>query len=61
MLWFCKSFFPVVWIFFFLNWDNKSANTKTTKRLELAATRIRRVFIYLIAIVLLSPTRIPMP
>jgi protein-S-isoprenylcysteine O-methyltransferase Ste14 len=61
MLWFYKSFFPVVWIFFFLYWQIKAANTKTTQRLEPAASRILRVFIFLIAIVLLSTTRIPLP
>ena len=61
MLWFYKSFFPVVWIFFFLYWQLKAANTKTTQRLEPAASRILRVFIFLIAIVLLSTTRIPLP
>jgi len=60
-LWFYKSFFPVVWIFFFLYWQIKAANTKTTQRLEPAASRILRVFIFLIAIVLLSTTRIPLP
>jgi protein-S-isoprenylcysteine O-methyltransferase Ste14 len=58
---FYKSFFPVVWIFFFLYWQIKAANTKTTQRLEPAASRILRVFIFLIAIVLLSTTRIPLP
>src|SRR6267143_752799 len=61
MLWFYKSFFPVVWIFFFLSWQLKAANTKTPKRLAPAASRILRVFIFLIAIVLLSTTRIPLP
>ena len=61
MLWFYESFFPVVWIFFLLYWRIKAANTKTTQRLESAATRILRVFIFLIAIVLLSITRIPVP
>ena len=61
MLWFYKSFFPVVWIFFFLYWQIKAANTKTTQRLEPAASRILRVFIFLIAIALLLTTRIPLP
>jgi protein-S-isoprenylcysteine O-methyltransferase Ste14 len=61
MLWFYKSFFPVVWIFFFLYWQIKAANTKTTQRLEPAASRILRAFIFLIAIVLFSTTRIPLP
>jgi protein-S-isoprenylcysteine O-methyltransferase Ste14 len=61
MLWFYESFFPVVWILFLLYWQIKAANTKTTQRLEPAASRILRVFIFLIAIVLLSTTRIPLP
>ena len=61
MLRFYQSFFPAVWIAFFLYWQIKAANTKTTQRLEPAASRILRVFIFLIAIVLLSTTRIPLP
>jgi protein-S-isoprenylcysteine O-methyltransferase Ste14 len=61
MLWFYKLFFPVVWIFFFVYWQIKAANTKTTQRLEPAASRILRVFIFLIAIVLLSITSIQLP
>src|SRR5579863_8934206 len=61
MLWFYESFFPVVWILFFLYWQIKAVNTKTTKRLEPAASRILRVFIFLIAITLLMTTRIPLP
>jgi len=61
MLWFYEAFFPVVWVSFFVYWQIKAANTKTTQRLEPAASRILRVFIFLIAIVLLSTTRIPLP
>src|SRR5580658_4591191 len=61
MLWFYESFFPAVWILFFLYWQIKAANTKSTQRLEPAASRILRVIIFLIAIVLLSTTRIPLP
>jgi protein-S-isoprenylcysteine O-methyltransferase Ste14 len=61
MLWFYESFFPAVWILFFLYWQIKAPNTKTTQRLEPAASRILRVFIFLIAIALLSTTRIPLP
>ena len=60
MLWFYESFFPVVWILFFLYWQIKAINTKATQRLEPAASRSLRVFIFLIAIVLLSTTRIPL-
>jgi protein-S-isoprenylcysteine O-methyltransferase Ste14 len=61
MLWFYQYFFPAVWILFFLYWQIKAANTKTTQRLEPAASRILRVCIMLLAIVLLSTTRIPLP
>jgi len=60
MLWFYDYFFPVVWIVFFLYWQIKSADTKTTQRIEPAASRILRVFIFLVAIVILA-TRIPLP
>ena len=60
MLWFYKSFFPVVWIAFLIYWQIKATNTKTTQRLESAASRILRVLIFLIAIVLLSTTRTPL-
>src|ERR1700678_2308764 len=58
MLWFYEAFFPVVWIVFFVYWQIKAGNAKTTQRLEPAASRILRIFIFLIAIVLLSTTRI---
>ncbi len=61
MLWFYEWFFPAVWIVFLLYWQIKAGNTKTTQRLEPAASRILRVFIFLIAIILLSTTRIPLP
>jgi protein-S-isoprenylcysteine O-methyltransferase Ste14 len=61
MLWFYKSFFTVVWILFFLYWQIKAANTKTTQRIEPVTSRILRVFIFLIAIVLLLPIPIPLP
>jgi hypothetical protein len=50
MLWSYKYFFIVVWIAFFVYWQIKAANTKTTQRIEPAASRIVRVFIFLIAI-----------
>jgi hypothetical protein len=61
MPWFYESFFPVVWILFSLYWQIRAVNTKTTQRLEPVASRILRAFIFLIAIVLLSTTRIPLP
>ena len=60
MLWFYESFFPVLWIAFLLYWQIKAIDTKTTQRLEPAASRILRVLIFLVAIVLLSTTRIPL-
>ena len=61
MLWFYESFFPVVWIVFVLYWQIKATDTKATQRLEPAASRILRVLIFLIAIVLLSIPHIPLP
>jgi protein-S-isoprenylcysteine O-methyltransferase Ste14 len=61
MLWLYESFFPVVWIAFLLYWQIKAVDTKTTQRLEPAASRIFRVLIFLIAIALLSIPRIPLP
>src|ERR1700739_86115 len=60
MLWLYESFFPVLWIAFFVYWQIKAANTKTPQRLEPAASPILRVFIFLIAIILLSTPRIPL-
>jgi protein-S-isoprenylcysteine O-methyltransferase Ste14 len=60
MLWLYESFFPAVWIAFLLYWQIKATDTKTTQRLEPAASRILRVLIFLIAIALLSTTRIPL-
>ena len=60
MLWFYEAFFPVVWIVFLLYWQIKATNTKSTQRLEPAASRILRMLIFLIAIILLSTTRIPL-
>ena len=60
MLWLYESFFPVVWIVFVLYWQIKAADSKATQRLEPAASRILRVLIFLIAIVLLLTTRIPL-
>jgi protein-S-isoprenylcysteine O-methyltransferase Ste14 len=61
MLWFYESFFPVIWIVFVLYWQIKAADTKATQRLEPTTSRILRVFIFLIAIALLSIPRIPLP
>src|SRR6202050_2143118 len=61
MLWFYESFFPAIWILFLVYWQIKAAKTKIPQRLEPASSRILRVFILLIAIALLSTTRIPLP
>jgi protein-S-isoprenylcysteine O-methyltransferase Ste14 len=61
MLWFFESFFPVVWIAFIVYWRIKAANTKTTQRIEPAASRILRALALVVVIVLLSTTRIPLP
>src|SRR5271156_646671 len=60
MLWLYKFFFPVVWIAFLLYWQIKAVDTKTTQRLEPLVSRILRVLAFLIAIVLLSTTLIPL-
>lgn len=64
MLWFYESFFPAVWIAFFIYWQviwAKTADTKTTQRIEPIASRILRTLAFLVAIVILSTTRIPLP
>src|SRR5271169_3382946 len=61
MLWLYEAFFHVVWIVVVLYWQIKAADTKATQRLEPAASRILRVLIFVIAIVLLSVPRIPLP
>lgn len=59
MLWLYESFFPVIWIAFLIYWRIKAVDTKTTQRLEPAASGILRLLAILIAVVLLSTTRIP--
>jgi len=61
MLWFYEAFFPVVWIVFLVYWQVKAANTKTTRRLEPALSRVLRVLVFAIVIVLFSTTWIPLP
>jgi protein-S-isoprenylcysteine O-methyltransferase Ste14 len=61
MLWFFKSFFPVVWIVFIVYWRIKAAGTKTTQRVEPAAPQIMRALTLVVVIVLLATTRIPLP
>ncbi|HTZ56783.1 MAG TPA: isoprenylcysteine carboxylmethyltransferase family protein [Acidobacteriaceae bacterium] len=61
MHWFYEFFFTVVWIVFFLYWLIRAAGAKTTQRLEPATSRIPRALIFLLAIVILATTRIPLP
>lgn len=61
MLWFYRLFFPVLWIAFLLYWQIRAAGTKATQRLEPLASRILRVLIFTIGIVMLSTTLIPLP
>ena len=61
MLWFYESFFPAVWVAFLAYWRIKAAGTKTTQRLEPAASRIIRALTFLIVVALLTVPRIPPP
>jgi protein-S-isoprenylcysteine O-methyltransferase Ste14 len=61
MLWFFESFFPVVWIAFLVYWRIKAVGTKTNQRIEPTASGVLRTLIFLIVVVLLSTTRIPLP
>lgn len=61
MLWFYEAFFPVVWIAFLVYWRIRAAGIKSVQRLEPAGSRILRTLTFLIVIVLLSTTRIPLP
>jgi protein-S-isoprenylcysteine O-methyltransferase Ste14 len=60
VLWFYTSFFTVLWIAFFIYWQIKAVGTKTTQRLESVTSRALRTLTLLIAIALLSTTRIPL-
>jgi protein-S-isoprenylcysteine O-methyltransferase Ste14 len=60
LLWFYEAFFPVLWIAFIIYWRIKAVDTKTTQRIEPVASRVLRVLTSVIAIVLLSTTRIPL-
>jgi protein-S-isoprenylcysteine O-methyltransferase Ste14 len=61
MLWFYEFLFPVIWFGFLLYWQIKAVHTKTTQRLEPAASRILRALTFAIVIGLLSTRRIPLP
>lgn len=60
MLWFYEAFFPVLWIVFLIYWQIKAIGAKTTQRIEPLASRILRVVVFGIAILLLSSRRIPL-
>jgi protein-S-isoprenylcysteine O-methyltransferase Ste14 len=60
VLWFYDLFFPVLWIAFLVYWQIKAVNTKTTQRLEPVGSRILRVLIFLVAIVLVSTNSVPL-
>ena len=60
MIWFYDAFFPAVWIAFLIYWQIKAVHTKNTQRLEPAGSRILRALTFLVVIVLLSTTRIPL-
>lgn len=57
---FYEFFFPVLWIAFLVFWRIKAAGTKADQRLEPAASRILRVLVLLIAVIVFSTTRIPL-
>lgn len=59
MIWFFKSFFPVVWIAFLVYWRIKAVNTKATQRSEPSASGILRALALLIVIALVAIPRIP--
>jgi protein-S-isoprenylcysteine O-methyltransferase Ste14 len=61
MIWFYRLFFPAVWAIFLLYWPIKARNTKAAQRLEPSASRILRLFLLLIALVLFSTDRVPLP
>lgn len=61
MLWFYEAFFLVVWIVFFLYWQIRAAGTKTTRRLEPGASPVMRPLVFLIVVVLLFTTLVPLP
>ncbi len=60
MLWFYESLFPAIWILFLVYWQIRRINSKTNQRIEPVPSRILRIVIFLIAIVLLSTSRIPL-
>jgi protein-S-isoprenylcysteine O-methyltransferase Ste14 len=61
MQWLYASFFPPIWIAFFLYWRVRARHTKATQRLEPAAFPIVRFVVFLSAIALVLLPRIPLP
>ena len=61
MISFYRWFFPVVWVVFLVFWQIKAIDTKATQRLEPLGSRLLRVVLFIVAIVLLMTTRIPLP
>lgn len=61
MLLFYNYFFPVLWIAFLVYWQIRAVDTKTTQRLEPMGSRILRVVVFGLAIVLLATNKIPLP
>jgi protein-S-isoprenylcysteine O-methyltransferase Ste14 len=59
MLWFFQWSFPVLWLVFLVYWQIRSANTKTTVRLEGAVSRVVRSIVFLIAVALLLYWNLP--
>jgi protein-S-isoprenylcysteine O-methyltransferase Ste14 len=60
MLWFYEYFFTFLWIAFLVYWQIKAVGAKTTQRIESVASRILRIVVFGIAIVLFSDTHIPL-
>lgn len=61
MLWFYEFFFPVVWIAFLVYWRIKAVGTKAAQRSEPTASGILRTLAFLVVVVLLATTLIPLP
>ena len=61
MLLFYELFFPVAWIAFLVYWRIKAIGSKTTQRMEPAAPAILRSVVFLMVVVMLSTSRIPLP
>ncbi|HTZ83388.1 MAG TPA: isoprenylcysteine carboxylmethyltransferase family protein [Candidatus Acidoferrales bacterium] len=61
MLWFYEFFFPAVWIAFLLYWRIKAVGAKANQRRESAASGIVRALTFVVVIILLLTTRIPLP